>query len=475
MLRLLLINPSNKYKGLGNIRSTAWPPLNLPYLAALTPDHYKVEVIDENIEPFRFQKADIVGITAYSSAVNRGYEIAQMYRKQGIPTVMGGIHVSMMPEEALNFCDAVVVGEAESVWPKVLEDFEAGTLQGQYQGVWIDLEQLPIPRRDILRNEYYLWGSIQTSRGCPMDCAFCSVTAFNGRRFRRRRLEDVLEELEQIPQKNIMITDDNLTGYSQEDRDWVRAFFAKIIEKGIKKTFFAQASIQFGEDRDLIQIAAKGGLRIIFVGLESVNPGSLKSFQKTINLKQFRKDIYHEMIHRIRSAGIAIIGAFVLGCDDDDITIFNSTLKFVESSGIDVLQITKPTPLPGTKLWKTLLNEGRILNQDFPKAWEEYRLTKMVYTPTKMSIEEVYEGFTYMRKIYYGFYRRVKRILSTFLTTKSVVATILAYQFNASYRKAFVNSEHYKIYNHPGLKAKFEPGQPQSSLTDFNPSDQVQR
>ena len=130
---LLLINPSNKHKGLGNLRSTAWPPLNLPYLAALTPDHYKIEIIDENVETYKYKKADIVGITSYTSSIVRGYEIAQIYRERGITTVMGGIHVSMMPEEALNYCDAVVIGEAESVWPKLLEDFEAGNLKRQKQ------------------------------------------------------------------------------------------------------------------------------------------------------------------------------------------------------------------------------------------------------------------------------------------------------------------------------------------------------
>ncbi|MGD8882642.1 MAG: radical SAM protein [Desulfobacterales bacterium] len=458
MPKLLLINPSNTHKGLGNIRSTAWPPLNLPYVAALTPDHYKIEVIDENIEPFKFQKADIVGITSYTSSVSRGYEIAQMYRKKGIPTVMGGIHVSMMPEEALNYCDAVVVGEAEGVWPKVLEDFEAGSLKKQYRGSWPDLAHLPIPRRDILQNDYYTWGSIQTSRGCPMNCVFCSVTAFNGRRFRRRHLEAVIDELEQIPQKYVMITDDNLIGYSKEDRDWARLFFSRIIEKGIKKTFFAQSSIQFGEDLEFIQIAARGGLKILFIGFESVNPESLKAYQKGVNLKRLQQDKYHELISRIRSAGIAIIGAFVLGCDDDDLSIFHSTLEFVESSGMDVLQITKPTPLPGTQLWHDLLNEGRILNLNFPKAWEDYRLTKMVYKPAKMSIEDVYAGFTYIRTIYYGFWQTLKRTIDTLLTTKSLVATILAYKFNASYRRAFINSEHRKIYNHPGLRKKFRIG-----------------
>jgi len=458
MPQLLLISPTNRPKGgLGNIRTTAYPLLNLPYVAALTPNHYSIEVIDENIKPFEFKNADIVGITAYTSSVNRGYEIAQIYRNKGIPTVMGGIHVSMMPEEALNYCDAVVIGEAEGVWPKVLEDFEAGKLKKRYPGTWINLEKLPIPRRDILQNQYYGWGGIQTSRGCPMNCTFCSVTAFNGRRYRRRPLGAVIDELEQIPQKNVMITDDNIIGYSKEDSAWAKAFFAKIVEKGIKKDFFAQASIQFGEDDEMIRIASRAGLRILFIGIESVNPKSLKAYQKGINLKRLQQDKYHALISRTRRAGIAIIGAFVLGGDDEDISIFDSTLKFIESTGIDVLQITKPTPLPGTQLWHKLSNEGRILNQNFPKAWEEYRLTKMVYKPANMSIEDVYEGFTYIRKIYYGIWQTAKRTIATLLTTKNLVTTVIAYKFNASYRKAFITSEHYKIYNRPGLIKKFRP------------------
>ena len=187
-----------------------------------------------------------------------------------------------------------------------------------------------------------------------------------------------------------------------------------------------------------------------------MNPESLKSYQKGVNLKRLQQDKYPELISKIRSAGIAVIGAFVLGCDDDDLSIFHSTLKFVESSGMDVLQITKPTPLPGTQLWNDLLNEGRILNLDFPKAWADYRLTKMVYKPRKMSVEEVYEGFTYIRTIYYGFWQTLKRTIDTLFTTKNFVTTILAYKFNASYRRAFMRSEHRKVYNRPGLKTKFK-------------------
>jgi radical SAM superfamily enzyme YgiQ (UPF0313 family) len=446
MPRLLLINVSNIHKGLGNIQATAWPPLNLPYLAAVTPPSYQIEVLDENIEPFEYRKADIVGITSFTASVYRAYQIAQIYRKHGVTTVMGGIHVSMMPEEALQFCDAVVIGEAETIWPKVLEDFEADRLQKQYKGSWVSLENLPIPRRDVLRNSYYKWGSMQTSRGCPMNCNFCSVTAFNGRRFRRRPLDPVIEELKQIPQKRVMLADDNIIGHGKQDLEWTHAFFSRILEEGIKKIFFAQASILFGEDRELVRLAARAGLRIVFIGLESVNPKTLKSYRKFLNLERLRHDRYKELITTIRKEGIALYGAFMLGSDEDDISVFYPTLQFIKASHIDVLQTTKPTPLPGTQFWDNLLKEKRISDQNFPKAWDNYRLTKMVFKPAQMTIEEVYEGFTWLRKIYYSFWETAKRTLSTLFTTKSLITTIIAYKVNASYRKAFWNSEHYKLY-----------------------------
>jgi radical SAM superfamily enzyme YgiQ (UPF0313 family) len=253
-----------------------------------------------------------------------------------------------------------------------------------------------------------------------------------------------------------MIADDNIIGFSQEDRDWTKAFFARIIEKGIRKNFFVQASIQFGEDRELIRMAARGGVKILFIGLESVKPETLRLYQKGLNLKRLQQDKYHELISRIRKAGIALIGAFVVGGDDEDISIFDTTLEFIKTSHIDILQITKPTPLPGTQLWHQLLNEGRILNQDFPADWEEFRFTKMVYKPTNMSIEDVYEGFTYLREIYYGFWQTLKRTINTLLTTKNLVTTIMAYKFNSSFRKGYISSEHRKIYNRPGLKRKFK-------------------
>jgi len=457
MPRLLLINPSNTQKGLGNVRATAFPPMNLPYLAAVTPPHYQIEVLDENVEPFEYREADIVGITAYTASVYRGYQIAKLYREKDIPTVMGGIHASMMPDEALDFCDAVVIGEAESVWPKVLSDFEAGRLSKKYRGEWTDLRTLPIPRRNILNESYYDWGSIQTSRGCPMNCNFCSVTAFNGRRFRRRSLDAVIEELEQIPQKKVLIADDNIVGYSKEDARWTKAFFSRILEKNIRKIFIAQASIQYGEDPERIKLSARAGLKLHFVGMESVKPETLRSYGKKINLDRLQQNRYDELIQEIRTSGIAFLGAFVLGGDDDDLSVFQDTLEFIRSSHIDVLQITKPTPLPGTQLWETLQKENRILNQKFPEAWKDYRFSRLVFTPAHLSIEDVYEGYAYIKGAYFSFWESVKRTLSTLLTTKDITATFIAHKLNASYHKAFLDSKNYHYATRPGLKTKFHP------------------
>jgi len=455
--KLLLINPATTHSGLGNIRATAWPPLNLPYLAAVTPSHYRVEVIDENIEPFSFRDADIVGITAFTSSVQRGYQIAQIYKEKGIPTVMGGIHVSMLPEEALEYCDVVVVGEAEKVWPKVLKDFEDGTLKRRYRGAWESLEDLPMPRRDILKNRYYSWGSIQTSRGCPMNCSFCSVTAFNGRRYRRRPLEDVMEELRRIPQKRVLITDDNIIGYGRKDLEWARAFFSGIIETGMKKTFFAQASIQFGEDPDLARLASRAGLKILFVGVESVNPRSLSAYKKEINLKRLQQARYKELISNMRNAGIVFLGAFVLGGDEDDRRVFHATLDFIRDARIDVLQVTKPTPLPGTQLWHSLKSDGRIIRDNFPADWNDYSLTQLVFEPKGMTAEEVYDGFTYLRYLYYRPWETAKRTVSTLCATRSITATAIAYRLNASYKKAFKRSDRHRHYRHHERKGQFEP------------------
>lgn len=455
MNRLLLINPINEHKGLGGFRSTSWHMLNLPYLAGVTPDHYKIDLIDENIESFEYRDADVVGITAYTPSIPRAYNIAQLYKKKGIPVIMGGIHVSMMPKEAIQFCDTIVSGEAEEIWPYVLEDFERGNLQRHYRGNFIDLNKLRLPRRDIIKNEFYKWGSIQTSRGCPMGCSFCSVTAFNGSRYRRRPLDSVIEELKQIPQRKVFIVDDNIIGYSSKDREWAYLFFERILSEGIKKTFFIQSSLNFGIDNELCKIAAKAGVKVVLIGIESIDQESLQAYKKSVNLKYQQLNQYKVLIDNIRRNGIAIFGSFIFGSDNDNINTFYSTMNFIKSTHIDIIGITKLTPFPGTKLWDDLNSEDRIIKKNYPVDWGEYRLSTLVFKPKKISIETINKGSTYIRIKLYGYKELIKRVISIFLATRNIITAVITYKYNMHLRNIFKNSEYYKKYYKTNLKKEF--------------------
>ena len=206
--------------------------MGLGIIAGLTPDAWDVELVDENFSPFTYHDADLVGITAFTFAANRAYQIAAAYRQQGVPVVMGGIHASMCFAEALQFVDAVVIGEAESVWPQVLADAVQGRLKRTYRGQWLDLAGLQPPRRDIYDSNY-MFASVQTSRGCPFDCDFCSVTTYNGRRYRRRPTIEVLDEIESIPHDLLFFVDDNVIGYgarlaSAGAADYSRAWSSEV-------------------------------------------------------------------------------------------------------------------------------------------------------------------------------------------------------------------------------------------------------
>ena len=211
--KLLLINPVARYikrKSIffKNYIDAPFQPLNLAIIAALTPDDWEIEIFDEIFEPFSYREADLVGITSYTGSAPRAYQIAEVYRSRGIPVVMGGIHASMLPEEAQKFVDSVVVGEAEGVWEQVIRDFEAGRMQKVYRPEMLPMEGAPFPRRDLLSDRYSS-SSVQTSRGCPKDCEFCSVTAFNGQQYRNRPVEEILDELETISNRFIFFVDDN--------------------------------------------------------------------------------------------------------------------------------------------------------------------------------------------------------------------------------------------------------------------------
>jgi len=431
--KLVLINPVNPARtGLTVNKSSRFPPIGLGIVAALTPDHWDVALLDENWEPFVYQGADLVGITAFTASANRAYEIAAAYREQDVPVVMGGIHASMCTEEALRFVDAVVVGEAETAWPQVVADVEAGGLQRVYRGEWADLAGLPQPRRDLF-HPGYMFASVQTSRGCPMDCEFCSVTAFNGRRYRRRPPEEVLDELQTIPQKMLFFVDDNIIGYGRESREQALAIFRGMVERKLDKWWFCQASLNFADDDEVPHWAARAGCRMVFLGLEAEEVDALAEVNKRLNLRR-GVESYEEAFRCVHRAGIAVLGAFIFGMDGDTPEKLHHRAEYMVHSGVDVMQKTFLTPLPGTRLFSQLREEGRLLYTDFPQDWERYDMGEAVHRPRGITPEALAQVMEESSRRMYAWPVLARKALRTLWETRNPMAAMFTWQSNVNYR-----------------------------------------
>lgn len=431
--KLLLINPVNPARiGLTVNKSSRFPPIGLGIVSALTPPDWEVELIDENWEAFIFRPADLVGITAFTASANRAYAIAAKYRKQGVPVVMGGIHASVRTEEALEFVDAVVVGEAESIWPQVLADARGNCLKKVYRGTWGRLKGLPPPRRDLF-HPGYVFASVQTSRGCPMDCEFCSVTAFNGRRYRRRPPEEVLDEIQNIPQKLLFFVDDNIIGYGRESRDQALELFRGMVERKVNKLWFCQASLNFADDEEVLRWARRAGCQMVFLGLEAEGVDALAEINKSLNLKR-GVHAYELAFHRIHRAGIAVLGAFIFGMDSDTPEKLHRRARYMVASGVDVMQRTFLTPLPGTRLFKHLSDESRLLYTNFPADWNRYDMGQAVHRPAGMTPEELTEAMKVSGEWMYAWPTLLRKAFRTFRRTLNPMATMFAWQSNINYR-----------------------------------------
>ena len=439
--KLLLVNPVNPLRtGLTVNKSSRFPPIGLGIVAALTPQSWDVQLIDENWNPFSYEEADLVGITAFTASANRAYEIASIYRKKNIPVVMGGIHASLCSAEASKFVDSIVVGEVEDVWPRLIEDFESNQLKSHYEGSWIDLENMVPPRRDLFHPEYQ-FASVQTSRGCPMDCEFCSVTAFNGNRYRRRPINNVLSELQSIPQKMIFFVDDNIVGYGKHSRDQSIELFKAMVDMKLDKYWFCQASLNFADDEELLYWAGKSGCKMVFIGIETEDIDTLKEVNKKLNLSR-GVDSYEQSFRKIQKAGIAVLGAFIFGMDNDDDLKLSNRAKYCIKSGVDVIQTTTLTPLPGTRLFKNLKQNNRLIYNHFPKDWDHFDMAEVVFHPEKMTADELNDRMSTINDKIYSWPIILKKALGTFLHTRDFMATMFAVNSNINYRnvsKSFRN------------------------------------
>lgn len=375
----------------------------------------------------------MVGITAFTASANRAYEIASIYRQQGVPVIIGGIHASMCPKEALRFADAVVVGEAEAVWPRVIADVDAGCLQQIYKGDWSDLLGMPSPRRDLF-NPGYMFASVQTSRGCPMDCEFCSVSAFNGRRYRRRPSGEVLAELETIPEKMIFFVDNNIIGYGKDSREQALEIFKGMVERKLNKWWFCQASLNFGDDDEVVSWASRAGCKMVFLGLEAEQVDALEEVHKQLNINR-GIDYYSHAFRRINRAGIAVLGAFIFGMDGDTPDKLQQRADYMVNHDIDVMQTTVITPLPGTRVFDRYCKEQRLLYTDFHKDWDHYDMTEVIHRPGSMEPDQLYRKMIEINGQIYAWPVLFHKASSTFRKTRSFTAMCFAFMSNMNYRR----------------------------------------
>lgn len=430
---LLLINPANTHrKGFLLRNESKQAPLALGILAALTPEDWKVIIIDENFKRFKYRDADLVGITSFTSTAARAYEIASFYREKGTPVVLGGIHVSAMPDEAQRFADAVVIGEAETSWPQLLKDFDNNTLQKRYESGFVDMTGLPVPRHDLFHPGYY-FASIQTSRGCPHQCDFCSVPAFNGHKYRMRPINRVIEEIKSVKNTLLYFVDDNIIGYGTQAEVHAKELFEEMIRQNLKKEWFAQASLDIAQKPDLLKLAAKAGCRMLLIGIEAESEAALTDTNKKLNLKIGTQQ-YAGAFKEIHRHGIAVLGAFIYGMDSDNIASLKARTQYIKKSSIDVAQVSVMTPLPGTRLFNRLKSENRLKAIYYPDNWKYYHFSDVVFEPKQMSSKVLADELdaAYMKIFNKNTLR--KKFLRTLWNTRSLRTAVWAWNSNLNYR-----------------------------------------
>ena len=424
---------------------STFSPLGLAYVAAVTPKNWTVTIADENFKRFEYETADLVAITAFTSNINRAYEIAATYRLKGIKVIMGGIHASMIPEEIMEHADSVVVGEVEGIWKQVILDFEQNKLSRKYVGPRVDLENYKItPRRELLSPEYK-WQSIQTSRGCPFNCYFCSVSRYLGKAYRYRRARDILTELQEIKSRYIAFVDDNLIGYSPESIDRAKRLFKGMIQQNLDKKWWMQTSINAADDEEVIQLAAKAGCMFVFIGFEAVSLDSLKEMKKGINIRT-GVDNYKHVVDVFHKYGIGVFGAFIIGNDNKAADYYKELGDFLVHSGIDMFQISILTPLPGTEFMDQMVKEDRLIYKDFPKDWDKYRFSYMVHTPHKIEVDLVYRADNYIKNKIYSFPAYHLRLLKALCSPSRFRNFYAVYKLNQALKKSWENAHFYNNY-----------------------------
>jgi radical SAM superfamily enzyme YgiQ (UPF0313 family)/anti-anti-sigma regulatory factor len=436
--KLLLVDPypreSPYHLGPSERKAIWFPKLSLPAIAAYTPEHWDIEIQDEAVREIDFDyPADMVGISIMTCYAPRAYQIADEFRKRGVPVVLGGVHPTYCPDEALQHCDAIVTGEAEESWPRLVEDFEAGRMQRHYKmEQFPPLDQYKPPRVDLLSEDAYMTRQCTfTTRGCHFDCEFCSVSPFNGKSTRRRPVAEVVTEIQRVKgwvceelvgrigrssmlealkiaaKIRFGIEDGSIFAFVDDlhnsNRAYCRELWAALKPLNIK--WGCQSTLFLGDDAEMVKLAAESGCVSVFVGLESIFEESLGETHKPFNkVKKFEEEI--KMFH---DHGIMVNPGIVFGFDNDDESVFERTVEFLVRNRCELAYFNVLTPLPGTPLHARYEAAGRI----FDRNWAHYDGKHVTFRPTRMSPEQLQEGFYWAQHTFYSLPNIWRRISHT--------------------------------------------------------------
>jgi radical SAM superfamily enzyme YgiQ (UPF0313 family) len=408
-----------------------YPIITLPHLASITPSKYEIEIINENYSNIDFNSdCDIVGITTYTMTAPRVYEIADEFKRRGKKVVLGGYHVTALPEEAKQHADSIVLSWAEASWPQLLDDVEKDKLKPFYgPNENYSVENIPPLRRDLINHDPML-GAVQTSRGCSNKCEFCAIGSFCQHGIKQRPIKDVINDIKLMQNKQFIFHDPHLT----VNRKYAKDLFNEIIKNKIKKYWVANGTTNVlnAVDDDFLNLARKSGCVEWFIGFESVSQEALDGIKKTHNkVEDFKK-----LVKRLHDHGMSVQGGIIFGFDEDKPDIFDLTLERLHEFEIDVLEINILTPYPGTPLYDRLNKDGRILTKD----WSKYNQVEVVYQPKHMTVKELLEGTSKIAKEFYSYYNIIRRNTKIFSTIKNLGAIMPAatnYNFRRYYKKDF--------------------------------------
>ncbi len=395
-MKILLISPVRDTNHHTN-KGLMMPQLSLFIIEGLTPKEHTVKIIEEEYAEIDFDEdCDLVGISCMTSNAHRAYYVAGEFRKRGRTVVIGGVHPTILPDEVQQFADSVVIGEAEGVWEKLLDDFSHNRLQKRYHKSQPDITKHVVKNFANLKSKrLFNIIPIMTTRGCPYNCEFCSVSNLFGTKVRHVPIENVILDIKESKAKNFIFLDDNIIGNPK----YAKALFKAITP--LKIHWIGQASISFAKDTELMQLAAKSGCKKLFFGLETVCESELKKYKKTFN------DItgLEEAIKKIKKMGILIHASMIFGFDSDTKDTFKDTLSFLLRNKVSTVSFNVLTPYPGTRTFENMQKEGRLLTTE----WKYYDHNTVVFKPKNMSPVELQEGKTSTRKKFYEISSVVKR------------------------------------------------------------------